>query len=179
MARLSIIPLAALALAVASPAAAASQKFWHTIADVGAIGIPLAAGGITFYESDRNGLLMLGETGLLAGGVTEGLKYAVREQRPNGGTHSFPSLHTAAAFAGAGYLQARYGWKVGLPFQFAAALVGFSRVQSRDHHWYDVVAGAAIGEGSAFIFTRRLNQNVQISPYGDSSGGGVAVGVKF
>lgn len=167
-------------LSTASPAAAASDKFWHTVADAGLIGIPLAAGGISFYESDRNGLLMLGETGLLAGGLTQGLKYAVREHRPNGGQHSFPSLHTAGAFAGAGYLQARYGWKVGLPFELAATLVGFARVQSRDHHWYDVVvAGAAIGEGSAFVFTRRLNENVRISPYGDSTGGGVAVGVKF
>jgi len=175
---LSLIPLAAALLASANPAAA-SDKLWRTVGDAGAIGIPLAAGGITLYESDRNGLFMLGETGLLTGGLSEGLKYAVREHRPNGGLHSFPSLHTAAAFAGAGYLQARYGWKVGLPFELAATLVGFARVKSHDHHWYDVVAGAAIGEGSAFIFTRRLNENVQISPYGDSKGGGVAVGVKF
>jgi len=170
--------LAIAALAAAAPATA-SQKFWHTVADVGAIGIPLAAGGITFYESDRNGLLMLAETGALMLGASQGLKYAVREQRPNGGKNSFPSLHTSAAFAGAGYIHARYGWRTGLPFELAAALVGFSRVQTRDHHWYDVVAGAAIGEGAAFIFTRRLNENLRVSPYGDSTGGGVAVGAKF
>ena len=170
---------AAATLLSATPAAAASQKFWHTVADVGAIGIPLAAGGITFYESDRNGLVQLVETGALTLGASEALKYAVREHRPNGGDHSFPSLHTSAAFAGAGYIHARYGWRTGLPFELAAALVGFSRVQSRDHHWYDVVAGAAIGEGSAFIFTRRLNENLRVSPYGDSTGGGIAVGAKF
>ena len=167
-----------IALASSAPAAA-SDKFWKTFADVGAVGIPLAAGGITLYEHDRNGLLMLGETGLLAGGVTEGLKYAVDERRPNGGSHSFPSLHTSAAFAGAGYLHARYGWKVGLPFEVLAATVGFARVQSRDHHWYDVVAGAAIGEGSAFLFTRRLNENLKVSPYADSTGGGVGVAMRF
>lgn len=178
MHRLSATALVTIALFSAAPVAA-SDKFWKTFADVGAVGIPLAAGGITLYEHDRNGLLMLGETGLLTLGATEGLKYAIDERRPNGGSHSFPSLHTSAAFAGAGYLHARYGWKVGLPFELLAATVGFARVKTRDHHWYDVVAGAAIGEGSAFLFTRRLNENVRVTSYGDSTGGGVGFAMKF
>jgi membrane-associated phospholipid phosphatase len=172
------IALASSAMLVAVPAAA-SDKFWQTFADVGAIGIPLAAGGITLYEHDRNGLLMLGETGLLTVASTEGLKYAVNERRPNGGDHSLPSAHTSVSFAGAGYLQARYGWKVGLPFELLAATVGFARVKSHNHYWYDVVAGAAIGEGSAFLFTRRLNEKARVSAYGDTSGGGVQMALRF
>ena len=172
------IALASGAVMLAAPAAA-SDKFWQTYADIGAIGIPLAAGGYSLYESDRNGLLMLGETGLLTVASTEGLKYAVNERRPNGGNHSFPSGHTSLSFAGAGYLQARYGWKVGLPFELLAATVGFARVKSHNHYWYDVVAGAAIGEGSAFLFTRRLNENTRISAYGDTGGGGVQMALRF
>ncbi|QXQ08015.1 phosphatase PAP2 family protein [Sphingosinicellaceae bacterium] len=166
------------ALVVAAPAAA-SDKAWHLFADLGAYGIPVAAAGITVLNSDHNGLVQLAETGALTFASTEGLKYAVNERRPNGGNHSFPSGHTSLAFAGAGYLHARYGWQTGLPFELVAALVGYSRVHTHDHHWYDVVAGAAIGEGSAFLFTRRLNDSTRVSMGGDSTGGLVQLSTRF
>lgn len=165
-------------IAVAAPAQA-SDKFWHTFADVGAIGIPVAAGVITLREHDKNGLYQLAETGFVALVATEALKYSVNSQRPNGGDHSFPSGHTALAFSGAGYLHARYGWKTALPFEILAAGVGFARVQTKDHHWYDVVAGAAIGTGSAFLLTKRLNENVRVSAGGDTSGGMISVAARF
>ncbi|QYE33084.1 phosphatase PAP2 family protein (plasmid) [Polymorphobacter sp. PAMC 29334] len=171
---------AALAIAAATAApAAASDKFWHGFANVGEIGIPLAAGGISLFENDRAGLIELAETGALTVAATEALKYSVKEQRPNGGEHSFPSAHTSIAFAGAGYLDVRYGWRVGLPFEALAAVVGFARVHTRDHHWYDAVAGAAIGEGSAHLFTRHLNRTTRLTAYGDSSGGGLQFATRF
>ena len=170
--------LAVILLITSSPAAA-GDKFWHTLADVGKYGLPLGAAGYSLYEKDTPGLIDLAETGALTVGATEGLKYAVDERRPNGGKHSFPSGHTAIAFAGAGYLQARYGWQIGLPAELFAGLVGYSRVHTRDHHWYDVVAGAAIGEGSAFLFTRRLNDRVRFSAYGDTAGGGLGLAMRF
>ena len=165
-------------LAVAAPAAA-SEKFWKTFADIGAVSIPVAAGVITLANDDRNGMIQLAETGAATIIATEALKYSINETRPNGGDHSFPSGHTAVAFAGAGYLHARYGWRTGLPFEILAATVGFARVQSRDHHWYDVVAGAAIGEGSAFLLTKRLNDSVRVSVSGDTSGGLVSLAARF
>ncbi|MGI4880502.1 MAG: phosphatase PAP2 family protein [Janthinobacterium lividum] len=174
----TLVGIIAVAAGMASPAAA-DDKFWHTLADVGKYGIPVAAAGISLYEKDTAGLIDLAETGAVTAGATEALKYAVDERRPDGGRHSFPSGHTSIAFAGAGYLHARYGWEVGLPFELFAGLVGYSRVHTHDHHWYDVVAGAAIGEGSAFIFTRRLNDRVRLSPYGDSSGGGFHLAAQF
>jgi membrane-associated phospholipid phosphatase len=179
MPRLAPLCTAVAIIALAAVPAAASDKFWHSFADFGEIGIPLAAGGISLYENDRAGLIELAETGTLAVGVTEALKYSVKEQRPNGGPHSFPSAHTSIAFAGAGYLDARYGWRVGLPFEALAAVVGFARVHTRDHHWYDAVAGAAIGEGSAHLFTRRLNRTTRLTAYGDSSGGGLQFATRF
>ncbi|MFZ4690547.1 MAG: phosphatase PAP2 family protein [Polymorphobacter sp.] len=167
-----------LGLTLAAPAAA-SDKFWRTFADVGAIGIPVAAGVITLDRDDRNGLFQLTETGFVAILAAEAMKYSINSERPNGGDHSFPSGHTTLAFSGAGYLHARYGWKTSLPFEILAAGVGFARVQSHDHHWYDVVAGAAIGEGSAFLLTKRLREDVRVSVGGDTSGGVIAVSAKF
>ncbi len=162
-----------------SASAAASDSGLRTFADIGALGIPLAAGAITIYEHDRPGLLQLGETAALGFGVTEALKYGIDERRPNGGHLSFPSGHTSLAFSGAGYLHARYGWKVGLPFELLAAGVAYSRVKTHDHHWYDVVAGAAIGEGSAFLLTHRLDDKARLSFGGDSHGGAVAFAMRF
>lgn len=168
----------ALLVSVGSPSLA-SDKFYKTFADVGALGIPIAATAISIYEHDHNGLVQGAETVALALTATEVLKYSIDERRPNGGHYSFPSGHTALAFSGAGYLHARYGWKVGLPFELIAAGVGYSRVKTRDHHWYDVVAGAAIGEGSAFLLTRRLSENVRVSVGGDTTDATMAVAARF
>lgn len=178
MRRITIAVVLIPALAAAMPVAA-SEQGWKTFADIGAIGVPAAAGVIALARDDRNGLIQLAETGAVTVAATEALKYSIDETRPNGGDHSFPSLHTSAAFAGAGFLHARYGWRTGLPFEILAATVGFARVQSRDHHWYDVVAGAAIGEGSAFLLTRRLTENARVSVAGDTRGGLVSLAARF
>ncbi len=170
---------AALCATLSAAPAVASDKTWHTIADAGEIGLPLIAAGATLIQSDRHGALQLAETFALAVGTTEALKYTINEQRPNGGDHSFPSGHATAAFAAAGYIGHRYGWEYGLPAEAAAVLVGYSRVHTRDHHWYDVVAGAAIGEGSAWLFTRRLSEEVVMIPWGDTKGGGIAFSAAF
>ena len=41
--------------------------------------------------------------------MTQGLKYAINETRPDGTDHSFPSGHTATAFFGACMLDRYYG----------------------------------------------------------------------
>lgn len=174
----TLLPALAACLTLASPAVA-GDKFWQTYADIGAIGIPVAAGVITLAQDDPNGMRQLAFTGGSALLTTEALKYTINSTRPNGGDHSFPSGHTSLAFSGAGYLRVRYGWKVGLPFELLAATVGFARVQSHDHHWYDVVAGAAIGEGAAQIFTHRLDENMRVSVGGDTKGGVVSFAARF
>nr|WP_310522542.1 phosphatase PAP2 family protein [Polymorphobacter sp.] len=175
----SKIAAIALGAAIVTAPAHASDSFWRTYADIGAIGIPVAAGVIAIDKHDREGAYKLVETGFVALVSTEILKYSINSERPNGGDHSFPSAHTASAFAGAGYLHARYGWKTALPFEILAATVGFARVQSHDHHWYDVVAGAAIGEGSAFLLTKRLDDDLRVSVGGDTQGGMVSLAARF
>lgn len=100
--------------------------------------------------------------------------------RPDGSDRrSFPSSHTATSFAAAASLQNRYGWQLGVPAQLVAAFVGLARVKADKHHWYDVIAGAAIGEASVFLITTRHDANVRILPWGDSKGGGVAMAMRF
>jgi membrane-associated phospholipid phosphatase len=96
----------------------------------------------------------------------------VREQRPDHSDfHSFPSDTAALAFAPAQFLWDRYGWQVGLPADAAATFVGWSRVDAKKHHWYDVAASAGLAFGfSKFITTRYrapgLYYGAQASPDG-------------
>jgi hypothetical protein len=86
-------------------------------------------------------MLAIGRTEL----ATYGLKYSIDEQRPNGHGESFPSGHTAIAFAGAEFIRKQYGWGWGLPAYVSAGIVGWSRVEAGKHWTHDVLAGAAIG----------------------------------
>ncbi len=178
MQRLIVMGAVLAGLGGATPAAA-SGDFWSVFADVGAVGIPIAAAGISLYEDDTNGLIQLAETGAVTIAATEALKYGIPSTRPNGGSHSFPSGHTSVAFAGAGYLHARYGWRVGVPFELLAAAVGAARIHTRDHRFVDVLAGAAIGEGSAFLLTKRLRDDVRVSVGGDTHGGIIQIAARF
>ena len=91
---------------------------------------------------------------LLTIGTTLGLKYAIKEERPDGGGHSFPSAHASISFTSAEFIRKRYGWEYGLPAYAAALFVAYSRVEARKHYAHDVIAGAAIGIGSSYLFTR-------------------------
>ncbi len=77
--------------------------------------------------------------------VTQGIKFAARRTRPDGTVLSFPSGHSATAFATATVLQSELGWKVGVPAYGAAAWVAASRMQAKRHYLSDVIAGATIG----------------------------------
>ncbi len=85
------------------------------------------------------------EAQLLNGAITQGLKYAVGRDRPDGGRYSFPSGHTSAMFATATVIRHRFGWKAGLAGYAAGAYVGAGRLSERQHHLSDVIFGAALG----------------------------------
>lgn len=85
--------------------------------------------------------------------VTYILKYAIDKPRPrNNGGLSFPSGHTSAAFQGASFIQRRYGWSYGIPAYVTAAYVGWSRINAHKHDIWDVLAGAALGTGTSYLF---------------------------
>ncbi|MCE5315285.1 MAG: phosphatase PAP2 family protein [Armatimonadota bacterium] len=85
--------------------------------------------------------------------ATELLKHLVGEKRPNSDSQtSFPSGHTAAAFAMATVLtdyEPSYKW----PAYITAAAIGYSRVEAGSHYWRDVVGGALLGHYVAKQFT--------------------------
>lgn len=95
--------------------------------------------------------------------VTFGLKYTFRRQRPfttepfiqpasSGGSPSFPSGHTSEAFATATSLYMSYPkWYVAVPAFAWAGTVGYSRMYLGVHYPSDVLAGAVVGAGSAWL----------------------------
>ena len=81
------------------------------------------------------------------------LKAVVNEERlDHSDNKSFPSGHAAMAFAAARSLDKEFRkdciW-VPIVGYAAATAIGVERVVNDRHHWYDVVAGAALGVGSA------------------------------
>ena len=125
----------------------------ETAGDVLALSIPVIAYGGTFCQHDDEGRWQFYQSFFTNAAVTFGLKYTVDEKRPNGKKHSFPSGHTSASFQGAAFVHKRYGLEYALPMYLGAAFVGYSRVESDNHHPVDVLAGAVIGTLSSFYFT--------------------------
>jgi len=108
---------------------------------------------MTLGLRDWPGTLQLAESEGVSAGATLALKYGLDTRRPNGGHYSFPSEHASVAFSAAEFLRKRYGWEAGIPAYATASFVAYSRVESGQHHYYDVMGGAAIGILSSFIFT--------------------------
>jgi membrane-associated phospholipid phosphatase len=78
----------------------------------------------------------------------------------DGGGGSMPSGHTAAAFATATTLSITYPkWYVMAPAYTWASLVGYSRMYLGVHYPSDVVAGALLGSGSAYI-SHKINEKL-------------------
>ncbi len=70
-------------------------------------------------------------------------------QRPTNqfqdGHYGFPSYHAASTFSIAAVADEYYGWPVGLPCYVLAGLVGWSRIDQREHDLSDVVFGSILG----------------------------------
>ena len=130
-----------------------------------AVGIPVAMAFAAWIKDDRKLLEDAVYVGTSVAGaivVTYGMKYLVDRKRPYerypGRVHpysmehspSFPSGHTATAFALATSLSMKYPkWYVITPAALWACSVGMSRMNEGVHYPSDVLAGAAVGAGCA------------------------------
>ena len=120
-------------------------------------------------KSLKRNALIAGESILVSSVFTYALKNTVKRQRPfsadslivragHGGGYSFPSGHTAEAFSLATSLSLSYPkWYVVVPAYLWAGTVAYSRMYLGVHYPTDIVAGALVGGGSAFL-TYKLNE---------------------
>lgn len=174
-----LLVLLALGVSAQAPARAGSDD-WETASDIGLYGLMGAALSIPAVRGDWRGLRQAGTSIAITGGVAFGLKDIIHAERPdNSGDDSFPSAHAALSFASAATLHRRYGWRAGLPATLVATVVGIARVQADRHHWYDVAAGAALGELAGMYLTTPFDDRVRLLPWADSRGGGVVVSMVF
>lgn len=163
--------------ALNSPGDLPSDNLFRFISDsepymVFAVPAGMAAAG---YIKNDNGLLRNACAGFAAvavsGGVTILLKYTVNRDRPfvtypdiakksKAGSPSFPSGHTSSAFAMATSVSLAYPrWYIIVPSFAWAGTVGYSRMRLGVHYPSDVLAGALIGSGCAYV-TCRVNQKL-------------------
>ena len=133
---------------------------------------------MTLLKRDFEGTKQLSYSFATTMAATYALKYSINAERPNGKSLSMPSGHTAAAFAGAGFIQRRYGWGYGLPAYALASYVGWSRVNSHQHHVGDVMVGATLGVLSNIVFTTPF-KDTAVGVDADSRGAVLSVTKRF
>jgi membrane-associated phospholipid phosphatase len=87
--------------------------------------------------------------------LVQGVKYAVRRDRPTGECCAFPSGHAASAFAMAAVLERHLGYRASWPALAVASYVAASRLVDNRHFLSDVVFGAALGEAVGWTVVGR------------------------
>ena len=131
------------------------------------VGVPTAMGIYALIQKDQALLkdaIYIGTSVIEALSLTYGLKYTIDRQRPYEkypdkirpiepeDSPSFPSGHTTAAFSLATSLSITYPkWYVIAPSAIWACGVGLARINQGVHYPSDVLTGAGIGVGCAFV----------------------------
>lgn len=107
---------------------------------------------VTGHNWQRFAVNTIASVGVAYAGKTV-LKALIKEERPDHSDNkSFPSGHASMAFAAARSIDKEFRkdniW-IPIAGYTAATAVAVERVARDRHHWYDVVAGGAVGIGAA------------------------------
>lgn len=131
-----------------------------------AMGTPVVMYGIGLIEKDKSlkdNALYIGASVMTSTAIGTLMKYSIKRERPfvtypdiekvtEGGSPSFPSGHTSDAFSLATSLSLSYPkWYIIAPSFTWAGAVGYSRMDLGVHYPSDVLMGAILGAGSAFL----------------------------
>jgi membrane-associated phospholipid phosphatase len=92
---------------------------------------------------------------IMAQTIVHGMKYTIRRDRPTGECCSFPSGHSATAFAVASVIERHLGYRASVPAIAAAFYVATSRLVDNRHFISDVMFGAGIGMASGWTIVGR------------------------
>jgi membrane-associated phospholipid phosphatase len=138
------------------------------------VGIPagIAAAGLIKDDKDmvRDACVIMVGTAVNFG-LSTAMKYAVNRDRPYETwpeitkkmdviSPSFPSGHTSSAFETATSLSLAYPeWYIIVPTFAWAGTVAYSRMELGVHYPSDVLAGALIGAGTAYL-THKINEKL-------------------
>ncbi|MDP4278347.1 MAG: phosphatase PAP2 family protein [Bacteroidota bacterium] len=160
-----------------------SDPFFKAISGTHVIvvsGVPLVLGVAGLIGKDEAMCVSALEVGAASAvnlAATYLLKYSVDRPRPfetypneilkkaSGDGGSFPSGHTSSAFATATSLSLNYPkWYIIVPSYVWAGTVGYARMHQGVHYPSDVLAGALLGAGSAWL-THKVNKWLQTNKY--------------
>ncbi len=137
----------------------------NSVSPIG-LAAPLLVTSIGFIQKDKtlqNKGYYMGATLLTSALITTSLKFAIDKDRPfvtypeiqkltSAGSPSFPSGHTSEAFATSTSLSLAFPkWYVIAPSFIWASAAGYSRMHLGVHFPSDVLVGALIGSGSAWL----------------------------
>jgi uncharacterized membrane protein (DUF441 family) len=146
-----------------------------------AIGIGMYGAG---WLADKGRLAQVGgdimRAQIVGQAYAQALKFTVRRERPDASNNvSFPSGHSASAFATATVLQRHYGWWVGVPATVVAAYVATARVHDNKHYLSDVIFGGALGIAAQRTVTLRGGRyGFALNAVPLRGGGGFSVSVR-
>lgn len=150
----------------------------------------LNALGVKGKNNFRDRTIIYGLSTIISSAIVIPLKHITKEQRPDSsGFNSFPSGHTATAFAAAEFMRQEYKdvspW-YGIAGYAAATATGILRMYNNKHWVGDVVAGAGIGIISTKLaywiypaIKRKLFKDkpmsAMVTPFYQPGGGGIAM----
>ena len=158
----------------------ANEQVAESIGDGTQFITPVSALVLTLVKKDKKGTLKFAESFATTALSVYILKNIIYKKRPDAsGNTSFPSGHTAVSFQGATFIQRRYGWKFGAPAYILASYTGFSRVYAKRHYFEDVLAGAAIGIGSVYLFTKPFKEPKMDVTYTKTKDNGFLIGFNY